>query len=343
MVSQVRDVWVLAEQRGEQLEDISLQVISGGRQLADELGEEVHVIVVGGGNDRLVETLASYGADEVYFLDSPLLLKYSAELYVEALSKLFEGENPKIVLCGATLVGRGLAPRLAARLKTGLVSECVGLALNEEGLLLGTKLTHGGKIASTILCLTSWPQMATVKSGVIEKRKLATSRKPDVKIISSQFTQKEPRSKAKGFIKADPKKISLDEAEIIVAGGRGAGNVENFQLVRELAKSLGGVIAGSLGAVDEGWVPRKKLVGQTGATVAPKLYIACGISGSIYHVLGMRDSEVIIAINKDRNAPIFRYADVGIVGDAAEVIPAIINQLDELSEGPTEVGNVREI
>lgn len=325
-----KDVLALVEQKQGQLEDISLEVISKGRQLADELGEEVQAVVVGSDNEELAKTLASYGADKVYFLNSPLLLKYCAELYVEALSKFFEDKSPKIVLCGATLIGRDLAPRLAARLKTGLVSECVSLALNEEGLLLQAKLTHGGKVCSTFVCPVSRPQMATVKPGVVEKQKPDAARKAEVVLVSPQLTLKEHQTSLKGFLKADPEKIGLDEADVIVAGGRGVGNPENFGLLGELAKNLGGVVGGSLGAIDEGWLPRKKLVGQTGMSVTPRLYIACGISGSIYHVLGMKDSEVIIAINKDRGAPIFKYADMGLVADVAEIIPVIINHLREL-------------
>lgn len=347
MESIVKGVWVLAEQRQGQVEDISLEALSSGRELADGIAEEVHAVVVGSNNEKLAQILASYGAKKVYFLDNPLLSEYSPGLYVEALSKLFEDERPRIVICGASLIGRDLTPRLAARLKTGLVSECVSLAINEEGLLLQTKLTHGGKVASTIVCPASKPQIATLKPGVTEKRKPDITKKTEVIVISPQLNRREPRRRVKGFLKADPEKIGLDEAETVIAGGRGLGSAENFQLLNELAKSLGGAVAGSLGAVDEGWISRKKLVGQTGVTVTPKLYVACGISGSIYHVLGMRDSETIVAINKDRNAPIFKFSDIGLVGDVQEVIPAMINQLHELSksaaDSDTEVSNAREI
>jgi electron transfer flavoprotein alpha subunit len=331
-VSRGKSVWVLAEQSEGRLKDVSFEVLSKGRQLADELGEQVSAVAVGSNSQELAETLASYGADKVYLIHSPLLLKYDAELYVEVLSKLFEDENPEVVLCGATLIGRELAPRLAARLKTGLVSECINLALNQEELLLGTKLTHGGRVSSTIVCPTSKPQMATIKPGVMTIAKPNTARKPAVTVTTPELSQRERRTSVKGIVKADPEKISLDEADIIVAGGKGVGSQENFQLLEELAKHLRGVVAGSLGAIDEGWLPRRKLVGQTGTTVAPKLYIACGISGSVYHVLGMRDSEFVIAINKDPSAPIFKVADMGIIGDVVEVISAIIDQLRGLAK-----------
>jgi electron transfer flavoprotein alpha subunit len=240
-----------------------------------------------------------------------------------------------------------LAPRLAARLKTGLVSECISLAMNQEGLLLGTKLTHGGRVSSTIVCPTSKPQMATVKPGVMTVARPDTARKPEVTVITPELSQSECRTRVSEVVKADPEKISLDEADIIVAGGKGVASRENFQLLEEIAKHLGGVVAGSLGAVDEGWLPRRKLVGQTGTTVAPKLYIACGISGSVCHVLGMRDSEFVIAINKDPNAPIFKVADMGIIGDVVEVTSAIIDRLRELARNNvghnSEVSDTREI
>jgi electron transfer flavoprotein alpha subunit len=336
-MSLARNIWVIAEHSRGRLEDVSLEILSRARELADELGAEVSAAVVGSNSQELARALTSQGADKVYLLDSPLLLEYRAELYVEVLSKHWEDEKPEIVLCGATLIGRDLAARLAARLKTGLISECISLALNDEGLLLGTKLTHGGKVSSTLVCPASKPQMATVKPGVMAKARPDPTRKLEVMVITPQLSQKEPRTRVIGSLKADPKNISLDEAEVIVSGGKGAGSRENFRLVEELAKRLAGVVSGSLEAVDHGWLPRHKLVGQTGTSVAPKLYIACGISGSIYHVLGMRESKTIMAINKDRNAPIFKVADVIIVGDLSEIIPAINNQLDELSKGNTQV------
>jgi len=337
-MSTTKDVWILVEQREGQLEDISLELISEGRCLADGLKAEVCVVVVGNSHRELAEILASYGADRVHFLDNALVSNYSEELYVDALCKLFIESDPEILLCGATLMGKDLAPKLAARLKTGLVSECMSLALNEEGLLSQTKLTYGGRISSTIICPTARPQMATISPGIMAMKKPDSGRKAKVMLFPFPIDQKEPRIRTvKSFIKANPEKIGIDEADVIVAGGRGMGSFENFQLLKDLAKVLGGVVAGSLPVIDEGWLPRKQQVGQTGMTVTPNLYIACGISGSQYHTLGMKDSKLIIAINKDRNAPIFKLADMSIVGDVLEVIPAIINKLNEFSL--TSIGN----
>ncbi len=346
-MSSEKSIWVLAEQSEGKLKESSFEVLSCGRQLADSLEGQVSAVAFGSNSQELAETLASYGADKVYLLDSPLLLEYRAELYVEALTKLFEDENPEVVLCGATLMGRDLAPRLAARLQTGLISECIGLVPNQEGLLLATRLTHGGRISSTIVCPASKPQMAMIKPGIIKVASPDTARKPEITVITPELSQGEPRTNVKGVVRADPDKISLDEADIIVAGGKGVAVRENFELLEEIARHVGGVVAGSLGAIDEGWLPRRKLVGQTGTTVAPKLYIACGISGSIYHVLGMRDSEFVIAINKDPNAPIFKVADMGIIGDVVEVTSAIIDRLGGLDRNKdrhnSEVSDTREV
>jgi len=336
-MSSAKGVWVYVEQREGQLEDINLQLVSGGRHLADKLGEKLSAVAVGSNTEGLAGTLASYGADRVYFLDSPLLLQYSPELYSEALSELFEKENPSIVLCAASLIGRDLAPRLAARLKTGLVSDCIGLAPNEEGLLLQTKLTHGGKVSSTVVCPASRPQIATVRVDALEKGKSDTVRKPEVTVIKPELNKKGSHIRVKDFIKGDLENIGIGEADVIVAGGRGVGNAENFGLLRKLAQSLGGVVAGSLAVVDEGWLPRERLVGQTGTIVTPRLYIACGISGASHHTLGMKDSGIVIAINTDPHAPIFKLSDVSIVGDTLAVVPAITSKLKAIAETNNQV------
>jgi len=331
-VSSEKSVWVIAEHSEGHIDEVSAEVLNCGRKLADDLDGNVIAVAVGSNSQTLAETMGSYGADKVFLLHGALLLEYRAEFYVEALAELFTDKNPEIVICGATPIGRDMAPRLAARLGTGLISDCIGLTLNEEGLLLGSKLTYGGRITSTIVCPDTKPQIATLKPGVISMSRPVDTRKPEINVITPQLNDKRLRTRAKRFIRADPETIGLDEADIIVAGGRGVGSQANFRLLEELAKYLGGVVAGSLGAVDEGWLPRRKLVGQTGTTVSPRLYLACGISGSIYHVLGMRDSEFIIAIDKDPNAPIFKVADISIIGDVCDVVPAIIRNLRGFAE-----------
>ena len=326
-MSTPKDVWFLVESEQGQLQDISLQLVSGSRQLADKFGEDVCAIVFGSSNEELAKELASYGADRVAFLDSPLLSSYSSELYVDALSKFLEDRNAGVFLCGATLIGRDLAPRLAAKLKTGLVSDCVALEIDAEGRLVPTKHTYGGKAYTKLAYSTAKPWLVTVRPDVIEAKKLATAKRPEKISITPQFNSHEPRIKTIGFVKGDPSTIGIEEAEMIVAGGRGVGSADKFRLLEELAKVLGASIAGSLQAVDAGWLPLERQVGQTGKTVSPRLYIACGISGASYHTLGMKDSETVIAINTDRYAPIFKLADVGIVGNLLEVVPAITEKL----------------
>jgi electron transfer flavoprotein alpha subunit len=325
-------IWIFVEQNEGEIEDFSLEALSKGREFADDLREDTSVFLFGDEDAVIGKFLFGCGADNVYFLSSPLLKEYCVELYEEALLQLFQDKKPKIVLFGASIRGNDLASRVSARLKTGLVSDCIDLSLNEEGLLLHTKLTHGGRIASTLICPSAMPQMTTVNPGVFEKKKPDFNRNGKVISVNPQLDKVKVRLKVEGIVKADPDKIGLDEAEIIISGGRGIGTAENFEFIKALARSLGGVTGASLGAVDEEIAPRKNLVGQTGMTVAPKLYVACGISGSIYHVLGMKDSNTIIAINKDRSAPIFKYSDMGIVGDTLEILPAIIEKVDKLSE-----------
>ena len=327
-MSSAKGVWILVEKSEEgMIEDCSLEMVSEGRRFADELGQELSVLTFASNTEETVDILAGYGADEVYFFQSSLLSDNHVELCEESLFQLVEEKRPAILLFGASLFGNDLASRLAARLKTGIVSDCVELSLNEEGLLVQTKLTHGSRIATTIISPGSRPQIATVKPGILQKRMPEGKREAKVMAFSPELSERTARMKCEGVVKADPEKIGLDEAEIIISGGRGMGSAENFGLLKELARSLSGVVAASLGAVDDEFAPRKNLVGQTGATVTPKMYVACGISGAIYHVLGMKDSDVIIAVNKDRYAPIFKYSDMGLIGDVVEIIPALTNRV----------------
>ena len=230
-MSSDKEVWILTEDSEGKLIDVSVEVLSCGRKLADNLGGQVCAVLIGSNGQELTETLASYGADKVYLLNSPLLSEYHPELYVKALSKIVEEDKPDILLCGDTSVGRDLAPRLAAKLKTGLISECTSLELNEEGLLLGTRLTHGGRVSTTIACRDSKPQIATVKPGVMPIAKPDVTRKAEVVKITPELSRNDCHISIQGVIKADPAKISLDEADIIVSGGKGVGSEENFKIL----------------------------------------------------------------------------------------------------------------
>lgn len=321
--------WTVIEQPDP--EDFHLELVSGARKLSDDLGGEVCCIALGQISDESIGELALYGAHRVYVADSPLLSRYCAETveyYLAVLFKCLDTEMPRTILFADTQIGSDLASRLASRMKIGLVTGCVNLSLGKDNVIVQSKLTHGGNVQSTFVSPTSPLEIVTVKSGALDKKKTGGNGKPRVLSIKPEFDRIKTPVKTLGITKAGPDQIDLDEADIIVAGGRGMGSPENFRLLDKLARLLGGVVAGSLATVDEGWVPRKRLVGQTGMTVEPKLYIACGISGSIYHLLGMKDSKVIVAINTDRHAPIFRYADFGMVGDVMEIIPSMVDRLE---------------
>jgi electron transfer flavoprotein alpha subunit len=275
--------------------------------------------------------MAGYGVDRVFFSKGPGPSEEDPELYAQSLSRMCAEKRPSVVLFGATLFGNDLAGRLAARLKTGLVTDCIDLSLNEKGLLLQTRLIHGGRVAATFICSPTVPQIATIVPGVFEKKRPGIKKDPTEDFFGLGLDDKKRHFRISSRVKADPEALTLDEAEIVVSGGRGLGSRKNFALVRELAANLGGVTGASLGAVDAELAERKCLVGQTGTTVTPDLYVACGISGSIYHVLGMKDSKAIVAINQDPGADIFKYSDMGLVGDAVEIIKSINDRITRRS------------
>jgi len=332
-------LWVLAEQRSGQLKEVSLELVSEGRTLADKLGEQLSAVVVGSDIAGLAEPLVHLGADKVWLLDSPLLAAYCPEPYTDALVQLIEANGPAIVLTGDTSISQDLAPRLAARLKTGLVTECTALSLDQEGLLSPTKPSYGGKASSTVVCPEARPQIVTVKPGIMDMGVPDPSRTAEVVKITPHFGG-QFKTRVVDFIKADPKTVSISEAEFIVAGGGGAGSAENWQLIEELAEVLGASLAASRVAVDAGWVTSDRQIGQTGKTVSPRLYIACGISGAIQHTMGMKDSKLIIAINRDRNAPIFKLADVKVIGDLMEIVPAMAHHLRELTKSRQDLPGI---
>jgi electron transfer flavoprotein alpha subunit len=322
-----KTVMVFVEWSKGEVADVSLELLGKGRALASELKAELSAVMLGDNHQQAAALVAGCGADKICFLEHPLLATQHEELYAASLSQLCDEKKPAILLFGASIPGNDLACRLASRLKIGLVTDCIDLSLNEQGSLLQTRLTHGGRIASTFVCADTTPQIATVCPGVFEKKRPSLPKEAVVELFNPKLEAGSMRLRIEGRMRADPEAITLDEAEIIVSGGRGMGSRENFELVKELARNLGGVAGASLGAVDEELAPRKCLIGQTGMTVSPNLYIACGISGSIYHVLGMKDSKAIVAVNKDPNADIFKYSDMGLVGDAVEIMRAMNTRL----------------
>jgi electron transfer flavoprotein alpha subunit len=323
-------VWVIAEQRGGKLQDVSLELVSEGRKVADRLPAKLNAVLLGTNITGLAPILAHHGADRVWLLDSSSLADYCPEFYTDALADLIRANQPNVVLCGHTSMGRDLAPRLAARLKTGLATGCTSLSVEKGGVIACTKPSYGDKASTNIVFGKGKPQVLSIKPGIMDIATPNTERTAEVIPVTPQFNR-EPKAKVVNFIKADPKTVSLTEAEVIVSGGGGLGGAENWHLIEELAEALGASVAASRVAVDAGWVKSERQVGQTGKTVSPRLYIACGISGAIQHTMGMKDSKLIVAINKDRRAPIFKLADVKVVGDLRQLLPAITSRIRELA------------
>ncbi len=322
-----RGIWVFAEQRDGQLKSVGYELLSRGRELADTLKTELCAVCFGH-NINDLEELTAYGADKVYLIDDPLLANQQEDLYSAELVRLIQTNKPEIVLAGATSFGRAFIPRVAAILKTGLTADCTGLEIDtERRLLLQTRPTFGGNVMATIICQARRPQMSTVRPRVFKKNTPDKTRKGQ--IIKVDFNREGVTSRTKliSFVEDLTEKVRLEDADIIVSGGRGLGKPENFRLIEELAAVLGAAVGSSRPPVDEGWIPYSHQVGQTGKTVCPKLYIACGISGAVQHVAGMQTSDIIVAINEDPDAPIFQVAAYGIVGDLFQIVPMMTERL----------------
>ena len=327
--SSYRGVWVFAEQREGKIMPVTYELLEAGRRLADILGEELSAFLLGNNMEKEADKLLYYNVDRVYLVEDQMLEVYRTLPYTQAIVDLVKKNFPEIILMGATSIGRDLAPRVATRLKTGLTADCTGLDIDKkERNLIQTRPAFGGNIMATIVSAHSRPQIATVRPKVMKKPK-SLNRKGKGRVIKIKpcFTQKDKILKIIKFIKEEREVKDLQEAEIIVSGGRGLGKAEKFSLIRELADLLGGAVGASRAVVDAGWIPSYHQVGQTGKTVQPKLYIACGISGAIQHQVGMRTSEVIVAINKDPNAPIFSIATYGIVEDLHKFLPLLIKKI----------------
>jgi len=323
--------WVFAEQRNGVLMNVALELLGAGRELADTLGVPLSAVLLGSETDEMTKQLIHFGADKVYVVDHPLLKQYQTNAYTKALVSVIEKYKPEILLFGATVLGRDLAPRVATRLQIGLSADCVQLAIDEEKHLLEqTKPAFGGNVMATIVIPNHRPQMATIRPNVMKRLEPQTSRTGEIiKVDDVSLQADDLCTKIIDIVQETESAVNIQEAKIIVAGGFGLGKPENFGLLKELADLLGGAVGASRAAVDADWIPSYHLVGQTGKTVQPKLYIACGISGCIQHIVGMQSSETIIAINKDPKAPIFNIATYGIVGDVTEIVPALTKTFRE--------------
>ncbi|MCX0367607.1 electron transfer flavoprotein subunit alpha/FixB family protein [Clostridium perfringens] len=325
-------VWVFAEQREGQLQKVSLELLGEGRKIADKLGSKLTALLIGNKVQNLVEDLSRHGADEVLVVDAPELEHYTTDGYTKAICELANAKKPNIIFIGATFIGRDLGPRVAARLETGLTADCTSLDVDvKSGDLLATRPAFGGNLMATIVCPDHRPQMATVRPGVFEKLPLGEN-DATVENVEIKFNSNDIRTKIVEIIKEHKDIVDISEANVLVAGGRGIGSEENFKMLKELAEVMNGSIAASRAAVEKGWVDKDYQVGQTGKTVRPNIYVACGISGAIQHAAGMQDSDMIIAINKDANAPIMKIADYAIVGDVNKVVPEFIAQLKAMKE-----------
>ncbi|MBL4937222.1 electron transfer flavoprotein subunit alpha/FixB family protein [Clostridium sp. YIM B02515] len=326
-----KGVWVFAEQRGAKLQKVSLELLGKGRDISDKLGVKLTAVLLGSGITDISKELMNYGADEVIVCDHELLKNYTTDGYTKVICELVEKYKPEVFLIGASFIGRDLGPRVAARLSTGLTADCTGLDIDSESKnLMMTRPAFGGNLMATIECAEHRPQMATVRPGVFERLKKDESRTGSIEFEKIDLTKEDIRTEVIEIVKTAKDMVDIGEAEIIVSGGRGIGNKENFALLKELAEAMGGVVGASRAAVDNGWMDKVYQVGQTGKTVRPKVYIACGISGAIQHLAGMQDSDYIVAINKDPEAPIMKAADLAIVGDFTKVIPELINKVKEV-------------
>jgi electron transfer flavoprotein alpha subunit len=329
-IADYKGVWVFAEQREGELQKVSLELLGEGRRIADELGVKLTALLLGNNIEALATTLAEHGADEVLVADDKNLEHYTTDAYTKVICDLANERKPGILFVGATFIGRDLGPRIAARLSTGLTADCTSIEVEVEGgALLATRPAFGGNLMATIACPDHRPQMATVRPGVFAKITTDPSN-CNIEKVDVQLADSDVRTKVLEIIKSKKDIVDIAEADFIVAGGRGVGSKENFALLKELADALEGTVGGSRAAVENGWIDGAYQVGQTGKTVRPQIYIACGISGAIQHVAGMQDSDLIIAVNKDDSAPIMKIADYAIVGDVAKVVPELIAQVKEV-------------
>ena len=323
-----KGVYVFAQQVDHEITGVSFELIGKGKELAADLGTDVTAILIGSGVRDLADELAAYGADKVIVIDDPAAEIYTTEVYAHAVYSVIQKYKPEIVLYGATAIGRDLAPRVSARVHTGLTADCTKLEIDPETKNLRmTRPAFGGNIMATIVCPDFRPQMATVRPGVMQKIEKIEGAKANVEEYNPGFEKNNKYVEVLEVIKKVNETVDIQDAKILVSGGRGVGSPENFKLLDDLAEAIGGTVSSSRACVDAGWVEKSLQVGQTGKTVRPHVYFAIGISGAIQHLAGMEESDIIIAINKDETAPIFNVADYGIVGDLNKVVPELTKMI----------------
>lgn len=329
-----RDIYVFAEQRDGNIQKVAFELIGKGRELASNLNQKVVAILLGNGIKDKAGALIKAGADDVIVVDDEILENYMTEPYAKAMTQIIKQKDPEICLIGATAIGRDLAPRISARIHTGLTADCTGLEIDEESKnLLMTRPAFGGNIMATIVCENHRPQMATVRPGVMKALAVDETRTGDIEVLDIDFGETDHNIELIEVLREEREIADITEAKVLVSGGRGVGNAEAFDTtLAPLASVLGGAVSASRSAVDSGWIDHECQVGQTGKTVRPDLYIACGISGAIQHVAGMEGSEFILAINKDETAPIFDIADLGIVANIHTLLPKLTEAIRKYKE-----------
>ena len=330
-----KNVYVFAEQRDGNIQKVAYELVGKARELADTLDEKVYAVLVGQDMKAQADSLIAAGADGVVLVQDEMLAEYTTEAYTKAVVEVIRAKEPEIFLIGATAIGRDLAPRVSARIHTGLTADCTGLAIDEASRnLLMTRPAFGGNIMATIVCEDHRPQMATVRPGVMKALTADDARTGEIEELKVGFSAADMPVELVEVIKEEKAVADITEAKILVSGGRGMNDAENFNaLLNPLAEVLGGVVSGSRGAVDAGWIDHECQVGQTGKNVRPDLYLACGISGAIQHVAGMEGAEYIVAVDKNDGAPIFDIADLGVVGNVDTLLPKLAEAIKEYKEG----------
>ena len=341
-LEEYKGVYVFAQQVDNELSGIAFELLGKAKELPGDLNTDVTAVLIGSGVKGLADQLAEYGADKVIVVDDPELKEYRTEPYAHALSSVINEYKPEIVLVGATAIGRDLGPRVSARVATGLTADCTVLEIGDFPLnpipgqeqkhnqLLMTRPAFGGNTIATIACPDNRPQMATVRPGVMQKREPVVGAKAEVIDYNPGFTPDHKYVEIVDIVKELSDTVDIMDAKILVSGGRGVGSPENFKILEDLAAAIGGTVSCSRAVVDSGWKPKELQVGQTGKTVRPNVYFAIGISGAIQHTAGMEESDIIVAINKDSNAPIFDVADYGIVGDLNKIVPKLTEELKKV-------------
>lgn len=327
-IDEYKDVWVFAEQHKGTISSVTHELIGEGLKLAESLKQKLCVVLLGHGMGDQANDLLYYGVDKVYYIDDSIFENFQDDPYSESLASLAREHKPNIILTGATMLGRSFIPQVAIKLQTGLTADCTGLTIDpESNNMLQTRPAYGGNIMATIVTERHRPQMATVRHKVMKPAARLDAPKGEVINVALPNQAKNPKTKFLKSIDELEETVNIAEADIIVSGGRGLGDPKHFSIIEDLAKALNGAVGSSRAAVDAGWIPYSHQVGQTGKTVCPKLYIACGISGQIQHLAGMQSSEIIVAINKDPEAPIFKLATYGIIGNLHQIVPALTKQI----------------